>query len=138
MPVQRGETRESSLFRAEGVRARFASWTLRGVAETLGIGCGDDELPQVRAAATSASRTVDVVASDDVASEGDALVRSHLSLQSLSSSTRSLSGQNQRHQAMQVTSRLSVLTGELRIESYFPADEATGEWLRKSAAASAN
>jgi hypothetical protein len=26
----------------------------------------------------------------------------------------------------------------LRIESYFPADDATGEWLRKSAASAAN
>jgi hypothetical protein len=33
---------------------------------------------------------------------------------------------------------LDVTAQELRIESYFPADEATGEWLRKSAAAAAN
>ena len=33
---------------------------------------------------------------------------------------------------------LDVTAQELRIESYFPADEATGEWLRKSAASAAN
>ncbi len=33
---------------------------------------------------------------------------------------------------------LDVTAQELRIESYFPADETTGEWLRKSAAAAAN
>ncbi len=33
---------------------------------------------------------------------------------------------------------LDVTAQELRIESYFPADEATGEWLRKSAACAAN
>jgi len=33
---------------------------------------------------------------------------------------------------------LDITAQELRIESYFPADEATGEWLRKSAAAAAN
>ena len=33
---------------------------------------------------------------------------------------------------------LDVTAQELRIESYFPADEATGEWLQKSAAAAAN
>ena len=34
--------------------------------------------------------------------------------------------------------QLDVTAQELRIESYFPADEATGEWLRKSAASAAN
>jgi transcriptional regulator with XRE-family HTH domain len=33
---------------------------------------------------------------------------------------------------------LDVTAQELRIESYFPADETTGEWLRKSAASAAN
>ena len=33
---------------------------------------------------------------------------------------------------------LDVTAQELRIESYFPADEATAEWLRKSAASTAN
>ncbi len=33
---------------------------------------------------------------------------------------------------------LDVTAQELRIESYFPADDATGEWLRKSAASAAN
>jgi len=33
---------------------------------------------------------------------------------------------------------LDVTAQELRIESYFPADEATGAWLRKSAASAAN
>jgi transcriptional regulator with XRE-family HTH domain len=33
---------------------------------------------------------------------------------------------------------LDVTAQELRIESYFPADEATAEWLRKSAASAAN
>lgn len=33
---------------------------------------------------------------------------------------------------------LDVTAQELRIESYFPADEATGDWLRKSAASAAN
>ena len=33
---------------------------------------------------------------------------------------------------------LDVTAQELRIESYFPADDVTGEWLRKSAAAAAN
>ena len=33
---------------------------------------------------------------------------------------------------------LDVTAQELRIESYFPADAATGEWLRKSAASAAN
>lgn len=33
---------------------------------------------------------------------------------------------------------LDVTAQELRIESYFPADETTGEWLRKSAAATTN
>jgi transcriptional regulator with XRE-family HTH domain len=33
---------------------------------------------------------------------------------------------------------LDVTAQELRIESYFPANEATGEWLRKSAASAAN
>ena len=33
---------------------------------------------------------------------------------------------------------LDVTAQELRIESYFPADEVTGEWLRKSAASAAN
>ena len=33
---------------------------------------------------------------------------------------------------------LDVTAQELRIESYFPADRATGEWLRKSAASEAN
>ncbi len=33
---------------------------------------------------------------------------------------------------------LDVTAQELRIESYFPADDATGDWLRKSAASSAN
>ena len=33
---------------------------------------------------------------------------------------------------------LDVTAQELRIESYFPADEATGDWLRKSAALGAN
>ena len=33
---------------------------------------------------------------------------------------------------------LDVTAQELRIESYFPADEVTGEWLRKSSAAAAN
>ena len=35
-------------------------------------------------------------------------------------------------------SALDVTAQELRIESYFPADETTGEWLRKSAASTAN
>lgn len=33
---------------------------------------------------------------------------------------------------------LDVTAQELRIESYFPANDVTGEWLRKSAAAAAN
>jgi hypothetical protein len=33
---------------------------------------------------------------------------------------------------------IDVTAQELRMESYFPADEATGEWLRKSAASAAN
>jgi len=33
---------------------------------------------------------------------------------------------------------LDVTAQELRIESYFPADEPTGQWLRKSAASAAN
>jgi hypothetical protein len=33
---------------------------------------------------------------------------------------------------------IDVTAQELRIESYFPADEATGEWLRKAAASAAN
>ena len=33
---------------------------------------------------------------------------------------------------------LDVTAQELRIESYFPANEATGAWLRKSAASAAN
>jgi hypothetical protein len=33
---------------------------------------------------------------------------------------------------------LDVTAQELRIESYFPADDATGDWLRKSAASAAN
>lgn len=33
---------------------------------------------------------------------------------------------------------MDVTAQELRIESYFPADEATGEWLRKAAASTAN
>jgi hypothetical protein len=33
---------------------------------------------------------------------------------------------------------LDVTAQELRIESYFPADDVTGEWLRKSAAFAAN
>ena len=33
---------------------------------------------------------------------------------------------------------IDVTAQELRIESYFPADETTGEWLRKSAASYAN
>jgi transcriptional regulator with XRE-family HTH domain len=33
---------------------------------------------------------------------------------------------------------IDVTAQELRIESYFPADEDTGEWLRKGAASSAN
>ena len=33
---------------------------------------------------------------------------------------------------------MDVTAQELRIESYFPSDEATGEWLRKAAAAAAN
>ena len=33
---------------------------------------------------------------------------------------------------------LDVTAQELRIESYFPADEATGEWLRNSAASAGN
>jgi transcriptional regulator with XRE-family HTH domain len=33
---------------------------------------------------------------------------------------------------------LDVTAQELRIESYFPADEATADWLRKSAASTAN
>jgi len=33
---------------------------------------------------------------------------------------------------------IDVTAQELRIESYFPADEATGEWLRKGAASNAN
>jgi len=33
---------------------------------------------------------------------------------------------------------LDVTAQELRIESYFPADEATGDWLRKAAALAAN
>lgn len=33
---------------------------------------------------------------------------------------------------------MDVTAQELRIESYFPANEATGEWLRKSAASGAN
>lgn len=33
---------------------------------------------------------------------------------------------------------MDVTAQELRIESYFPADEATGEWLRKAAASAAN
>jgi transcriptional regulator with XRE-family HTH domain len=33
---------------------------------------------------------------------------------------------------------MDVTAQELRIESYFPADEATGDWLRKSAASAAN
>ena len=33
---------------------------------------------------------------------------------------------------------LDVTAQELRIESYFPADDTTGEWLRKSAASTAN
>ena len=33
---------------------------------------------------------------------------------------------------------IDVTAQELRIESYFPADDATGEWLRKAAASSAN
>jgi transcriptional regulator with XRE-family HTH domain len=33
---------------------------------------------------------------------------------------------------------MDVTAQELRIESYFPADDATGEWLRKAAASAAN
>lgn len=33
---------------------------------------------------------------------------------------------------------MDVTAQELRIESYFPADDATGEWLRKAAASEAN
>ena len=33
---------------------------------------------------------------------------------------------------------MDVTAQELRIESYFPADDATGDWLRKSAALAAN
>ena len=33
---------------------------------------------------------------------------------------------------------MDVTAQELRIESYFPADETTGEWLRKAAASAAN
>jgi transcriptional regulator with XRE-family HTH domain len=33
---------------------------------------------------------------------------------------------------------MDVTAQELRIESYFPADEATGEWLRKAAASASN
>jgi hypothetical protein len=33
---------------------------------------------------------------------------------------------------------IDVTAQELRIESYFPADEVTGEWLRKAAASAAN
>jgi transcriptional regulator with XRE-family HTH domain len=33
---------------------------------------------------------------------------------------------------------MDVTAQELRIESYFPVDEATGEWLRKAAASAAN
>jgi transcriptional regulator with XRE-family HTH domain len=33
---------------------------------------------------------------------------------------------------------MDVTAQELRIESYFPADDVTGEWLRKSAASAAN
>ncbi|MEM8610102.1 MAG: helix-turn-helix transcriptional regulator [Myxococcota bacterium] len=33
---------------------------------------------------------------------------------------------------------MDVTAQELRIESYFPADEVTGEWLRKAAASAAN
>ena len=33
---------------------------------------------------------------------------------------------------------IDVTAQELRIESYFPADDATGEWLRKAAASAAN